>query len=120
MRWLARIIAALPHYADGKKRTRYRLTMFSFAVLSVLICVGFGVAVGTKDIDRASLFLDLVKHLSYVFGSIVGGYLGLESIWPSEGRDWGGWGGGGWGGYGTRKKKEEPPVGPGEGDADEL
>jgi len=73
-------------------RTRYRLSLFSFLILSVAFSISFYQANVSIDNERTALFLDFTKHISYVLGAVVASYIGMESIFPSTG------------GYGWRRR----------------
>ena len=101
-------------------RTRFKLALLSFAVLTVVFIVSFSEAVKSTDVERTSIFLDFAKHISYVLGAVVASYVGMESVFPSIG-------GYGWRGRGHphhihehsgRKDDGRSPVGPNEDDAE--
>lgn len=103
---------------DDDKRTRYVMTIWSFLLLSAIIIACFVAALLVSEVEIRLAFIDLMKHLAYVFGGILATYFGLESFFPSEARDYPGWGG--WGH--NRKEvevdpKKDPPVHPSNNDA---
>lgn len=59
------------------------MVIFSFVSLSLLMIASFIASLIVDDAYIQSAFLDLVKHLSFVQGGIVGVYMGVESFWPS-------------------------------------
>lgn len=88
-------------------RTRFKLALLSFALLSIVFGVSFAEAVKSEDNERTETLLSFAQHISYVLGAVVASYVGMESVFPSIG-------GYGWRGRGT---KAEPPVGPGSDDS---
>lgn len=124
MKWLRKLWDGIPDEESEDRRTRWALTLLSFLMLGALMAAAFVacllMAAANPEISLA--LIDLVKHLSYVFGAIVGVYFSIESIWPSSDRPY--WGGGGWGGGGWKGKevdvdpKKQPPVHDSENDAE--
>ena len=100
------------------KRTRYIMTVWSFLLLSTMMLACFVAALVVVEPEIRLAWIDLIKHLSYVFGAVIGTYFGLESVFPSEARNYPGWGG--WG-SGLKKEvevdpKKNPPAHPSEND----
>lgn len=96
-------------------RTRFKLALLSFAILTIIFLISFREALRSSDVERTQQFLDFAQHISYVLGAVVASYVGMESVFPSIGGY--GWRGRGWGGYPHRRPKEnDVPVGP---DADD-
>lgn len=93
-------------------RTRFKLALLSFFVLTAVFIISFREAVRSTDVDRTELFLGFAQHISYVLGAVVASYVGMESVFPSIG-------GYGWRGrHSHTPKKDDEPVGPSEDDAD--
>ena len=107
---------------DNDKRTRYVMVVWSFLLLSILMIACYIAAIVVAEAELRMVWVDLIKHLAYVFGGILSCYFSLESFFPSQARDYPGWGGWGGGGSGWKKEKEvdpkkEPPAHSSEGDA---
>lgn len=97
-------------------KTRFKLALLSFGILSVVFVISFIQAVKTPDVMRAELFLSFARHISYVLGAIVASYVGLQSVFPDVGwRD----GGSVVNVFRRAQNDRQPPVGPGEEDADQ-
>lgn len=112
---IAALWQGIPIEDKGERRTRWLLTLLSFLMLSLLMMSAFVACLFTPP-DLALALVDLVKHLSYVFGAVVGVYFGVESIFPSSDRPYfvGG------NNIFTRKRvaqDDEPPVSPDANDA---
>ena len=100
-------------------RTRFKLALLSFIILTVVFLISFKQAVDTTDVERTELFLNFSQHISYVLGAVVASYVGMESVFPSIGGY--GWRGRDWGGHHHHRRKSEPgepAVGPDQGDED--
>lgn len=97
-------------------RTRFKLALLSFAILTAVFLISFREAVRSTDIERTELMLNFAQHISYVLGAVVASYVGMESVFPSIGGY--GWRGRGWGGHHYKQpgKEQEPAVGPDAGD----
>lgn len=101
-----------PNNEKFNVRTRFKLALLSFAVLTIVFVISFSQAVKSTDTDRTELFLNFAQHISYVLGAVVASYVGMESVFPSIG-------GYGWRGrHSGRKDDGKNPVGPNEDDAD--
>ena len=101
-----------PNSEKFNVRTRFKLALLSFAVLTTVFIISFLQAVKSVDTDRVELFLNFAQHISYVLGAVVASYVGMESVFPSIG-------GYGWRGrHSGRKDDGKTPVHPDENDAD--
>lgn len=106
---------------QSDRKTRFIMTVWAFILLSNIMIACFVAAVAGAVPEVSLAWIDLIKHLSYVFGGVISAFFAVESFFPSEPRPWGnGWNGGGW--YGSQKEvevdpKKEPPAHPSESDA---
>lgn len=117
-RHIASLWKAIPIEDKGDRRTRWLLSLLSFIMLSFLMTAAFVASMFKGDSAIALAYVDLVKHLSYVFGGLVATYAGVESFFPSSDRPY--WNGGGNVVTNVFKRKnqdQEPPVSPDSADA---
>lgn len=107
-----------PNNEKFNVRTRFKMALLSFFVLTGVFLVAFWTAIKSADVERTELFLSFAQHVSYVLGAVVASFVGMESVFPSiGGYGWRGRGHG-QGGYGGHRKAkaDDPPVGPDQGD----
>lgn len=102
-----------PNNEQFNVRTRFKMALLSFFVLTSVFIFSFYCAVRSVHIERTQLFLDFAIHISYVLGAVVASYIGLQSIWPSQNAYWSGAGNV----TNVFRKAQEPPVGPASDDA---
>jgi hypothetical protein len=98
---------------QNDKRTRYIMTLWSFFLLSFLMTACFVAAILVENVDIKLAWIDMIKHLAYVFGGVLATFFGMESFFPSEARNYSGWGG-----WGKRDIENEPATHPSQGDAE--
>lgn len=100
-------------------RTRFKLALLSFFLLTAVFVISFSQAVKSTDADRTQQFLDFAQHISYVLGAVVASYVGMESVFPSiGGYGWRGRGGGRGYPHHREAKEGDPPVGPNSDDVE--
>lgn len=110
LKHIANLWKTIPVEEKGDRRTRWLLTLLSFFLLSSLMIAAFIASLFKAD-DISLALIDLVKHLSYVFGGTIACYYGVESFFPSSDRPY-------WNPWSSRKNiDQEPPVRPEEQDA---
>ncbi len=115
--WSKTIKPLNPNDEKFNVRTRFKLALLSFTVLTIVFIISFREAVRSQDADRVDSFLNFAQHISYVLGAVVASYVGMESVFPSIGGY--GWRGrNNWHNHSGRKDDGKNPVGPGEDDAD--
>lgn len=56
-------------------RTRFKLALISFAILTAVFLISFREAVRSTDIERTELMLNFAQHISYVLGAVKLGIL---------------------------------------------
>lgn len=115
LKHIASLWKSIPIEEKGDRRTRWLLTLLSFLLLAVLMTASFVAAMCSNEVIALAL-IDLTKHLSYVFGAVVGSYFAIESIWPSSDRPFY-WGGNTTNVFRRKGEDQEPPVSPDHNDA---
>lgn len=109
--WNSTVGPINPNSEKFNIRTRFKLALLSFTVLTIVFIISFSQAVKSTDVDRTELFLNFAQHISYVLGAVVASYVGMESVFPSIG-------GYGWRGRNSGRKDDgKTPVHPSEDDA---
>ncbi len=117
--YLKRAWSGIKTNDENDRKTRFILTVWAYILLSTIMIACFVAAVAGADTEVNLAWIDLIKHLSYVFGGVISTYFAVESFFPSEPRPWGpGWNGGGMWREKEVDPKKEPPAHPSEGDAD--
>ena len=116
--WSSTVGPLNPNDEKFNVRTRFKLALLSFAVLTTVFIISFSQAIKSTDAERTQSFLDFAQHISYVLGAVVASYVGMESVFPSIGGY--GWRGRGGGGYPHHReeKHNDKPVGPDADDAE--
>lgn len=116
--WNSTVGPLNPNDEEFNVRTRFKLALLSFAVLTIVFIISFSQAVKSTDAERTQSFLDFAQHISYVLGAVVASYVGMESVFPSiGGYGWRGRGGGRGHPHYREAKDGDPAVGP---DADDA
>lgn len=104
---------------NNDRKTRFIMTVWSFMLLSSIMTACFTAALCVKDASIRLALIDLIKHLSYVFGGLIASYHGVESFFPSEARNYSGLGG-----FAAPQEvkvdpKKDPPTHPSSDDLDD-